>query len=296
MPIIDEFTSYYEESVKLYSWFIKECSGNEILLSKSKAPQADISKRLDASLEKSFAEFNLGERLNIPPAEYKDEDRVFPLECDLRNQYERIFSVDFSKVLIHLGAKADLLTRDLNAQAVTKGQDIYFRSDQYAPHTQEGQTLLAHELKHVQQFQTGQNMSAPEDIKDLEHGADSVEGVLSSAHLHSLSKPVLSDDSETGTDETEENLISSIDGIASQSDFPLAEQPINSKETINIIRVHLDSGNTIDFTQSEYQELLKDLERKLGNYLEDQEMALMPEDYLEFMKRVTDKMKLGTIL
>ncbi len=64
------------------------------------------------------------------------------------------FGTDFSGVHIHTGGMATQLSRDLNAQAFTQGQDIFFAQGKYNPGTSEGKRLLAHELTHVVQ-QTG---------------------------------------------------------------------------------------------------------------------------------------------
>jgi hypothetical protein len=44
------------------------------------------------------------------------------------------------------------LTRSLNVVALTIGRDIYFRNGAYRPETEEGRSILAHELTHVQQY------------------------------------------------------------------------------------------------------------------------------------------------
>ena len=62
------------------------------------------------------------------------------------------FGYDFSGVRVHADAKAAESARAVNAQAYTVGQDIVFGVGQYAPATQGGNQLLAHELVHsVQQ-------------------------------------------------------------------------------------------------------------------------------------------------
>jgi Domain of unknown function (DUF4157) len=43
------------------------------------------------------------------------------------------------------------MARRLAASAVTVGNDIYFRSGSYAPHTSDGLGLIGHELVHVMQ-------------------------------------------------------------------------------------------------------------------------------------------------
>lgn len=64
---------------------------------------------------------------------------------------ESRFGADFSAVKIHTGNDAVLLSRELNAQAFTVGNDIYFNSGKYNPTSAEGKHLLAHELTHTLQ-------------------------------------------------------------------------------------------------------------------------------------------------
>ena len=70
---------------------------------------------------------------------------------DVRTEMESQFSQDFSSVCIHNDAAADALCKQLSARAFTVGSDIFFASGEYAPNTQEGKRLLAHELTHVVQ-------------------------------------------------------------------------------------------------------------------------------------------------
>jgi Domain of unknown function (DUF4157) len=59
-------------------------------------------------------------------------------------------AVDFSAVRLHVTG-ADQLCRAFGAKALTTGTDIYFRDGAFAPHTQDGLRLLAHEVAHVVQ-------------------------------------------------------------------------------------------------------------------------------------------------
>jgi Domain of unknown function (DUF4157) len=77
-----------------------------------------------------------------------------PLEPALRQDMEQRFGYDFSRVRVHSGAAAEQSARDVNAYAYTVGQDIVFGAGWFAPHTQQGRRLLAHELTHSLQ-QTG---------------------------------------------------------------------------------------------------------------------------------------------
>lgn len=84
---------------------------------------------------------------------------------------------DFGQVRIHTDPKASESARAVNALAYTVGSDVVFRESQYAPHTIEGQRLLAHELTHVlqQRSQTGNSSQTTlHDSPELEQEADRV--------------------------------------------------------------------------------------------------------------------------
>lgn len=58
---------------------------------------------------------------------------------------------DFSKVKIHTDPKAEQSALAVNARAYTVGNSIVFGAGQYAPQTESGKKLVAHELTHVVQ-------------------------------------------------------------------------------------------------------------------------------------------------
>ena len=79
-----------------------------------------------------------------------------PLESTVRRDMERRFGHDFSRVRVHVGAEAAQSARDVRARAYTVGNDVVFNTSQYAPTSQAGRRLIAHELTHVvQQGGTG---------------------------------------------------------------------------------------------------------------------------------------------
>jgi len=57
---------------------------------------------------------------------------------------------------LHTDDSADLVAAAHHAHAVTLGDDIYFARGEYAPGTERGDELLAHELTHVAQSQRGE--------------------------------------------------------------------------------------------------------------------------------------------
>jgi hypothetical protein len=74
-----------------------------------------------------------------------------PLDPAVKTYMEPRFQHDFSGVRVHTDSNASESARALNARAYTVGDDIVFAPGQYAPETQGGRKLLAHELAHVVQ-------------------------------------------------------------------------------------------------------------------------------------------------
>lgn len=84
----------------------------------------------------------------------------------LRRQMESGIGADFSNVRIHTGAHAAQLSRSIQAQAFTHGNDIYFNEGKYSPDSSSGKHLLAHELAHTVQQRAApaiQRSFEPED-------------------------------------------------------------------------------------------------------------------------------------
>ncbi len=85
-----------------------------------------------------------------------------PLPGNIRSFMEPRFGADFSQVRVHTGEESVQMNQDLNAQAFTHGQDIYFGAGK----SPTNDALTAHELTHVVQ-QTGkvQARSQPTELK-----------------------------------------------------------------------------------------------------------------------------------
>jgi hypothetical protein len=82
-------------------------------------------------------------------------DAGAPLEPTLRRHMEERFGHDFASVRVHTDAAAAQSARDVSARAYTMGHHIVFAPGRYAPATDEGSRLLAHELTHVVQQGNG---------------------------------------------------------------------------------------------------------------------------------------------
>jgi hypothetical protein len=105
-----------------------------------------------------------------------------PLEHDVRQTMEARFGADLSLVRVHADGAAAQSAEALEANAYTRGREIYFAAGTYAPRTPDGQRLLAHELTHVLQHQmsgssaTSGELSQPSDASEREadHVAEAV--------------------------------------------------------------------------------------------------------------------------
>ena len=74
-----------------------------------------------------------------------------PLDGGTRHFMESRMGHDFSHVQVHTDGKAAESATAVNALAYTSGNHIVFNNGQYAPDTEGGKRLLAHELVHVGQ-------------------------------------------------------------------------------------------------------------------------------------------------
>src|ERR1700716_938458 len=99
-----------------------------------------------------------------------------PLDRDTRGFMESRLGADFSDVRVHTDGKATESARSVQAYAYTVGNDVVFQSDKYAPDSDSGQRMLAHELTHVVQQRSGpvDGTPAPGGIK-VSHPSDSFE-------------------------------------------------------------------------------------------------------------------------
>jgi len=92
-----------------------------------------------------------GAGLDVDTAEAAARQGGSPLSDDLRAFFEPRFGQDFSAVRVHADGGAADAARAVQARAYTLGSHIVFDAGEYAPHTDGGRRLLAHELTHVVQ-------------------------------------------------------------------------------------------------------------------------------------------------
>ncbi len=84
------------------------------------------------------------------------------LEPGLRHFMEDRFGLDFAEVRVHTDPHAAALAAQVEAQAFTVGQHVFFGSGYYDPASTAGRTLIAHELVHtLQQSPAGPRRLSP---------------------------------------------------------------------------------------------------------------------------------------
>lgn len=74
-----------------------------------------------------------------------------PLTASTRTFFEPRFGQNLSHVRVHMDQEAQQSARDVNALAYTVGHHVVFGADRFAPETESGRKLIAHELTHVVQ-------------------------------------------------------------------------------------------------------------------------------------------------
>jgi Domain of unknown function (DUF4157) len=77
------------------------------------------------------------------------------LDAATRQDMEARLGHDFGDVRVHTDAPATESAKSVNAHAYTVGNHVVFQREQYAPGTDDGRKMLAHELTHVIQQRSG---------------------------------------------------------------------------------------------------------------------------------------------
>jgi Domain of unknown function (DUF4157) len=96
-----------------------------------------------------------------------------PLAPPVRAEMESRFGTSFAAVRVHDEPAAHGVAQQQMAQAFTVGNHIAFNRVRYAPGTDQGKHLLAHELAHVVQQRRGGTAPPSAQGAALEHAADS---------------------------------------------------------------------------------------------------------------------------
>jgi hypothetical protein len=143
------------------------------------------------------------------------------LDPATRQPMEAHFGADLADVRVHTGAAAAKSATSIDALAYTSGRDIYFASGMYAPSSNSGRRLLAHEVAHVVQQSSGKE---PSIATKSSHGAkigapdDPLEGEADHAAEEYMRK-----DGSAATEEQRQKL------SASQTIPPIQRAPASGQ-------------------------------------------------------------------
>ncbi|MBN2735390.1 MAG: DUF4157 domain-containing protein [Spirochaetales bacterium] len=231
--------------------------------------------------------------LNDSASENKATDFSMGLDASLKNQFERAFDADFSKVRIHTGRYANEIASKASADAVTVGHDIYFASGNFRPDTEEGIQLLAHELQHVIQNQDSRRMVYLEDISMLEYEASNAADKLKNMKLHEISGPVLNqsenavkneEDINRSTESQNQDSSAPRDSNGSKENF----EDFLKKPDESIIRYHTANGETIILDLNQYKEGKEQVLKELELIFEEKRNILPEKAYEAELLRFVD--------
>ncbi len=136
----------------------------EAIQTKSNSVQSPVSDR------NSIAPANVESQIN------RMQGGGQPLSKSSQSYFEPRFGESFENVRVHTGRQAEETSAALNAQAFTRGSDIFFGSGHYQPDSHSGRKLLAHELTHV--VQQGASSSLIGTKKLPGHGEKSKNNII----------------------------------------------------------------------------------------------------------------------
>ncbi|MGN6297119.1 MAG: eCIS core domain-containing protein, partial [Ginsengibacter sp.] len=138
----------------LESFIQKKCTACEEEEAQRKPLASFIQKKQSSANNSVIASDNVSNQIQ------STKNRGAAMHETTKSFMESRFGADFSNVKIHTGNYALQLSKELNAQAFTVGNDIYFNEGKYQPESFAGKHLLAHELTHtIQQGASGLNNS-----------------------------------------------------------------------------------------------------------------------------------------
>lgn len=208
-----------------------------------------------------------------------ENDRIIKLDSTLKNQFERAFGMDFYDVRIHTGQYANELARTSGAAAVTYGTDIYFANGKYLPDTEEGISLLAHELQHVIQYKQGERMLYIEDINSLEEKAATVESMMDSLRLHNIEAPLL-DQSLTPALHTDQHPGDSYVALHKKTNpFGDSTASFSGGGNKKLYSVKLSNGNKAVFTEKGFINLMDKVQISIKDWLVSEKIQSSEEEY-----------------
>ncbi|SHJ56020.1 protein of unknown function [Bradyrhizobium lablabi] len=134
---------------------------DQVMAGMSPGPTGSVS----AGIQRSAAYPNRDSDFAPPSVDSVLAGSGMALQPELREKMERRFAYDFSHVRVHTGPAAEQSAGEVRADAYTVGNNIVFGNGRFAPHSDAGRRLLAHELVHVVQQSSGDGLVAEKSDK-----------------------------------------------------------------------------------------------------------------------------------
>jgi hypothetical protein len=139
---------------------LKANTPNDAREREANAIAANVSGLKEVDVSETVQRKENGDDKNQSSSELDDYNNTLntsgkPMPDAEKKFFEPKFGRDFSSVKLHTDSVAAKSAQSINALAYTSGNNIVFNTGQYAPESESGKKLIAHELTHVVQQSGG---------------------------------------------------------------------------------------------------------------------------------------------
>ena len=149
-PLIQRQTDEDEEEEEVQTKPLADISGSPLQRKvKKQEEEEEIVQTQGLSSQTKYARSSIEDKIN------NLRGGGLPLPQCQRSYFEPRLGYDFRQIRIHSDGAAADLAQLVKARAFAHGHDVVFGEGQYAPHTDAGIKLLAHELVHTIQQHRG---------------------------------------------------------------------------------------------------------------------------------------------
>jgi uncharacterized protein DUF4157 len=169
------------------------------------------------------------------------------LPATTRAMFEPRFGQRFDGVRVHDGNAAAALAGSVRARAFTVGRDIVFGSGQYAPQSERGQRLVAHELVHTIQQGHGEGAAVQRQGDDSDQQPPAAETGLIDGIVDP--RPMLVPDGLSDIDPPEQAMVqraTADDVLDHPEESAAAETPYETGVSRGALAAALGEGSPLD--------------------------------------------------
>lgn len=153
-------------------------------ISRSEVAKAEINQKYRNAKIFRKADTNSTTQANVQADIQRATANGSPLPMSLRRFMEPRFGADFSNIKIHTDSTSARLNRRLSARAFAYTNHIFFAENQFAPESDNGKRLIAHELTHS--IQQG---AAPQQKESMPLGKSKQKKAFTPINVNQRSQP-----------------------------------------------------------------------------------------------------------